>query len=84
MKLQLIGKEGKPLEFNEDIEVDKLDLYHNEYFLDLLEMVDKLRFALSDALDVLDENGLMGGDIRLNESIDLENEAIKLLTKVCE
>jgi len=29
MKLQLIGKEGKPLEFNEDIEVDKLDLYHN-------------------------------------------------------
>lgn len=87
MKLQTTNN-GKSLEFNEDIEVDKLDLYHNEYFLDLLEMVDKLRFILSDAIDYRDSmnNRICpeDDDSILEEWKQLEKEAIELLTNICK
>ena len=84
MILQTTNKEGKQLEFNEDMELKHIDYAHNTWFLDLLEMVDKLRVALADALDVLDENDLLANDPQLLESNKLEKEVIELLTNICK
>ena len=82
MKLQTINN-GKPLEFNEDIEINKLDIYHNEYFLDLLEMVDKLRIALDNTIDVaMSSEEYPDSDVPKYK--ELEKEATELLIKICE
>jgi len=87
MKLQTTNN-GKPLEFDEDMSIDSLDMIHNEYFLGLLEMCDKIRFTLSDAIDYRDSmnNRICpeDNDSILEEWKLLEKEVIELLTKICE
>lgn len=83
MKLQTTNKEGKQLEFNEDMELKHIDYAHNTWFLDLLEMVDKLRVALSDAIDVAMSSEEYP-DSNVPKYKQLEKEAIELLTNICK
>ena len=77
MKLKLITQ-GNPLEFNEEMDDEKLGIYYKEYFVDLLKMVDDLRDELSTVLDILSE------ECDTSRSAKIEDKAINLLTRICK
>lgn len=88
MKLITRDKDNNILEFDEEMDIKHLDYRHNEFFLDLLDMCDRLRFTLSDAIDYRDNmnNRICSedNDSILDEWKVLEKEAIELLTNICK